>query len=145
MHTKSVIKNGLYLLMSIGLVACSTGTYVNDDGTTEKPVWPKIEPTKVDYHRGTFPTKESLHNVKAGMGKDSLYTLLGSPHFNELWGVREWNFLFHFHTPNQGKNNISTCQYKILYDKNGIARNFYWHPVLPKQGPCPAYGHETKN
>src|SRR5690606_23501992 len=34
------------------------------------------------------------------------------------------DYLFHFHTP-QG---VRTCQFKVLFDQDKIARSFYWAP-----------------
>ena len=80
----------------------------------------------------------ALKEVQAGMTKDQLYDLLGRPHFGEgIWGVREWDYLFHFHTPGQGTNNVTTCQFKVLYDKDSYTQSFFWKPVDPVEGVCP--------
>lgn len=134
---KYLIKPAALVLLGLGLFGCAAGTFVKPDGTTDKPVWPGVKRATLDHKKGTFPNMTNLQQVKAGMTKDQMYALLGRPHFSELWGVREWNFLFHFHTPNMGENNVSTCQYKILYDEHGITRSFYWQPVLPENGDCP--------
>lgn len=133
---KYFIKSGLSILLTVGLFGCAAGTFVKPDGTTEQPIWPKVNKASIQK-KGTFPNMANLQQVRAGMTKDQMYVLLGVPHFSELWGVREWNFLFHFHTPNMGENGVSSCQYKILYDEHGIARNFYWQAVTPEDGDCP--------
>src|SRR5699024_3695273 len=87
---------------------------------------------------GTFPNLSSLKEVKAGMTKDQLYYLLGRPHFGEgIVAVREWDYLFHFHTPGQGTDGVTTCQYKVLFDKDNITRDFHWNPVDPADASCP--------
>src|SRR5690606_35598367 len=39
--------------------------------------------------------------------------------------VREWDYLFHFNTPDGRK----TCQFKVLFDNDKIGRSFYWAPA----------------
>ncbi|MDO4435774.1 MAG: OmpA family protein [Cardiobacteriaceae bacterium] len=123
------------------LSACSsTKSSVSASGTTDNPVFPSVDSVQFDNNRGTFPTADELANVKAGMTKDQYYKLLGRPHFDEgFWGVREWDYLFHFHTPGQGTNNVTTCQFKILYDDNYISQSFFWKPIDPPQAICPPF------
>ncbi|WP_432785506.1 Outer membrane protein A [Oligella sp. MSHR50489EDL] len=66
------------------------------------------------------------------------YYLLGRPHFGEGFvGVREWDYLFHFHTPGRGSNGVTTCQFKVLYDSNYYTNEFYWKSVDPVDATCP--------
>ncbi len=121
----------------VSLAGCAAGTHVTEKGTTEQPVWPKWDSVVLDNTKGTFPNLQSLAQVRAGMTKDQLYYLLGSPQYNDGWRPVEWNYLFHFHTPGQGTDDVTTCQYKVLFDKDMYARSFYWHPVDPENGVCP--------
>lgn len=123
---------------SLALVACGNVSKVHSDGTTDEPVWPKVERVGMNNDMGTFPDLSSLKEVKAGMTKDQLYYLLGRPHFAEgIIAVREWDYLFHFHTPGQGTNDVTTCQFKVLFDRDVRTRNFFWKPVEPVSGECP--------
>ncbi|HLU01759.1 MAG TPA: outer membrane protein assembly factor BamE [Advenella sp.] len=122
---------------SLFLGGCSSLSKVAADGTTEKPVFP--DPRKVTFNndQGTFPNRDSLKLVKAGMTKDQLYHLLGRPHFQEgFFGVREWDYLFHFRTPKNGKNYVTTCQFKVLFDKRYRAQQFFMRPVGEPNGIC---------
>ena len=135
---QSIMKTGLVLMMATLLGACATKSDVRNDGTTENPVFPDPKSVTFNKDRGTFPTSDELANVKAGMTKAQLYTLLGRPHFDEgMFGVREWDYLFHFHTPGQGTDNVTTCQFKVIYDIKKYARSFYWKAVDPQEGACP--------
>ncbi|TDQ57223.1 SmpA/OmlA family protein [Mesocricetibacter intestinalis] len=119
------------------LSACTTaGTNVKSDGTTDKVVWPKAYDTTFDKDRGTFPNVQSLKEIRAGMTKDQLYALIGRPQYGEGFRVREWDYLFHFNTPGVGKDDITTCQYKVLFDKDSYARSFYWKAVEPVDAAC---------
>ena len=124
-------------MTAVLLTGCASGTYVTEKGTTEQPVWPKWDLVVLDNTKGTFPNLQSLEQVRAGMTKDQLYYLLGSPQYNDGWRPVEWNYLFHFHTPGQGTDDVTTCQYKVLFDKDMYARSFYWHPVDPENSTCP--------
>lgn len=118
--------------------ACaSSGTYVHVDGTADELVWPNPESTTFNKDRGTFPNVNNLKEIRSGMTKDQLYDLIGRPHFDEGFRVTEWNYLFHFNTPNKGTDGVTTCQYKILFDKNKFARSFHWKAVDPVDGVCP--------
>ena len=70
------------------------------------------------------------------MCSSDLY-LIGRPHYGEMWRPREWNYLFHFHTPGQGTNGVTTCQFKVLFDKNMFSNETYWHAVDPENATCP--------
>lgn len=140
------IKKISFLLCPLVLSACGNLSTITAEGTTDKPVWPKPNEVTFDNQKGTFPNLASLKKVKPGMTKDQLYYLLGRPHFNEgLWGVREWDYLFHFHTPGQGKDNISTCQFKVLYDNKLYTRSLFWKPVEPIDGHCPPTENANKH
>lgn len=125
------------LAMSV-LVACSAGSRVSSQGTTNNVVWPAVDRVTFDNGQGTFPSLDHLALITEGMTKDQLYHLLGRPHFDEgFFAVREWDYLFHFHTPGMGKNGVSTCQFKVLYDRDMLTRDRYWRAVEPADGLCP--------
>lgn len=134
-----MLKNPIYVLViALTLAACgSTGTHIKDDGTSDQLYWHKPESTLFNNKHGTFPTLDQLQQIRSGMTKDQLYNLIGRPHFNEGLRVREWSYLFHFHTPKKGVKNLTTCQYKILFDKKQLAQNFYWKAIEPVNAVCP--------
>lgn len=141
MQTKIIIKQGTSLLLVALLAACATKSDVKTDGTTDHPVFPPVNEVSFSFkhQKGTFPTADELAQIKAGMTKDQLYKLIGRPHFDEgMFNVREWDYVFHFHTPGQGKDNVTTCQFKILFDSNKYARSFHWKAVDPQNATCPA-------
>lgn len=120
------------------LAACgSAGTHVKADGTADELRWPNPVSTTFNKDRGTFPNLENLSKIRSGMSKDQLYDLIGRPQFDEGFRVREWDYLFHFDTPNQGTKGITTCQYKVLFDSQKYARSFHWRAVDPVGAVCP--------
>ncbi|MBF0804588.1 MULTISPECIES: outer membrane protein assembly factor BamE [Neisseria] len=147
MKTKTIIQAGASLLLAAALSACATKSNVSRDGTTDNPVFPpvhKVSPS-FKHNKGTFPTADELAQIKAGMTKDQFYKLLGRPHFNEgMFNVREWDYVFHFHTPGQGTDNVTTCQFKIIYDSKKYARSFHWKAVDPETASCPVAAPEPE-
>lgn len=137
------MKNTFFKALAVSALAAAvsacatTPTKVTAEGTTDNPVWPRWDSVTFDKNRGTFPSLASLKEVKAGMTKDQLYHLLGRPHYDEVWRPREWNYLFHFHTPGVGTDGVTTCQFKVLFDKDKFTRSFFWNPVDPVDAVCP--------
>lgn len=100
MKIKQIVKPGLAVLAAGVLSACATKSNVKADGTTDNPVFPKPYSVTLDNKRGTFPTYDELDQMRPGLTKDDIYKILGRPHYDEgMYGVREWDYLFHFHTP----------------------------------------------
>ncbi len=133
------MKTNLILLASVSLLmACASGTALNHDGSPAgELLWPTPQAVQLDQHKGTFPNVDNLRNIRPNMSRDQLYDLIGRPHFSEGFRVREWNYLFHFNTPNSGTNGVSTCEYKVLFDDSLRAQNYYWKAIDPADGACP--------
>jgi OOP family OmpA-OmpF porin len=118
------------LLMAGSLGACGNISHkvASDGSSAEQLVWPSPESTTSLHKSGTFPNVSSLRLIKAGMTKPQIMQLIGAPHFSEgVWGVREWNYLFNFRK--HGSDEVTQCQYKVLFDEHKLARSFYWQPA----------------
>lgn len=113
--------------IAMGLLsACGTRHVSRDisaDGVPGEVVFPAAE--RAVLKEGTFPNLDNLRQVAPGVTKEQLYHLLGRPHFREGYaGVREWDYIFHF----RRDGGVTTCQYKVIFDKSYLARSFYWQP-----------------
>ena len=126
MNTKLI---GITLLTSLSLAGCGTLSQVDDQGKTNEPVFPQLDKDKPEFKTGSYPNMENLRQVHAGVTRDQLYDLLGRPHFAEGFRVREWDYLFHFNTP----EGVKSCQYKVLFDKDMKGQSFYWKPAECEQ------------
>lgn len=142
-NSGSRLRFGLMALLAVTLAGCSSISNVGSDGVTENPVWPKVESVNLDNNQGTFPNFYNLTQVRSGVTKDQLYYLLGRPHFSEGFGAKEWDYLFHFHTPDAGVNNVTTCQFKVLFDSESLGRSFYWRSVGEGAGCPPGSAKES--
>lgn len=77
----------------------------------------------------TMPSLEALRKIEPAMNKDQIMDLIGHPHFSEgLYAVAEWDYLFNLKQNATDKDQI--CQYKIVFDKNYLARSFFWKPQI---------------
>ncbi len=121
----------LVLLLALGLLAaCRSHAPAGESPGASTVVFP--DAGKASLKEGIYPDIADLRRFAPGMSKRQLYTLLGTPHFNEgMWGVRQWNYLFNFRTA-QGAEYF-TCQFQVRFDDNGIAQGGYWKP-----GSCAA-------
>jgi len=126
-------------MAAVLLAGCGTLSSVSRDGKTDEPVFPDRD--DVVLSDGTFPNLDNLAQVQEGVTRDQIYNLIGRPHFSEGFHVREWDYLFHFRTP----DGIHTCQFKILFDSDKIARSFYWAPEDCRPGETPASQKYTLN
>ncbi|MEL1265898.1 OmpA family protein [Pseudoxanthomonas putridarboris] len=98
---------------------------ISPQGKAGEVIFPSTD--RIVLKEGTFPNVDSLRTVGAGITKDQLYELLGRPHFREgYYGVREWDYLFHFRMPGNG---ILTCQYKVIFDAEYRGQSFHWAPA----------------
>ena len=144
---KTVFSHTLAVLLAAGaLSACSSDmSRPNAEGTSDRLVFPEPYSLTFNNKQGTFPTAEELDKMRPGLTKHDIYQILGRPHYDEgFFRVREWNYLLNFYTPGVGVNpkgsgveGVTTCQYKVLFDKNLYARSFYWKPVFPANAVCP--------
>lgn len=135
--TKTTLIGALALSLPLLSGCAGDGTNIKDNGTTDEPKWHPYEKVTFDKDKGTYPNLENLKMVRSGLTKDQLYYLLGRPQYEDGWRPRQWNYLFHFITPGEGRGGITTCQFKAVFDKDGFANGFYWHPVSPEDGSCP--------
>lgn len=81
---------------------------------------------KAVIKEGAFPAVDRLRNMAPGLTKNQVYDLLGRSHFREgVFGVREWNYIFHFRRNDQ----VETCQYKVLFDAGKRTQSTHWLPA----------------
>ncbi len=128
------------VLSSVCAIASCTNTVGNNtidkagNLTSKTLSWPNPEDAS-ERPEGVFVNTENLAKIGPGLTKKDLYHLIGRPHFSEMKGAAEWNFIFKFR---QVDGKIKYCQYKVLFDKQRLARNFYWYPAdtCPYQAPA---------
>jgi outer membrane protein OmpA-like peptidoglycan-associated protein len=116
--------------LALALAACGNISHdvAKDGHSAGELVWPATTDTTPMHKGGTFPNLANLRQMRAGLNKPQVSDLIGYPHFSEgVWGIREWNYLFSFRHPDS--DEVTVCQYKVLFDEDRIARSFYWKPA----------------
>lgn len=133
--TKRVIFGAAILAAAVLATGCTSTVSRgwDESGNASEIIFPDID--KATQPEGIFPNLANLRNIRAGATKDELYYMLQVPHFHEINGAKEWDYIMKFRQPD---DSVKVCQYKILFDKNNIARNFYWKPANCLQKPAPA-------
>lgn len=131
------------LAVALCLLSACTGTKfvsqnVSDTGNVAPSdvIFPKIDDAW--QKEGTFPSNDSLAKIRAGMNKDQLRALIGTPHFSEGYKSREWDYILKFADAAES-DTVHTCQYKIIFDKQFKAQEFYWQP-----SSCANYAKPSK-
>ena len=125
---KSISLTAMLLVVGV-LSACGNVSHkvAADGNSAGQLIWPTPDSVTPMHKGGTFPTLDSVRLLGPGMDKQQIMSLIGAPHFSEgVWGVREWNYVFNFRKP--GSDQVTVCQYKILFDDHKLARSFYWKP-----------------
>jgi len=128
------------VLPALGLLA-GCGSYGKvRDGTTDQPIWPDVGAARPVVPESVRPDLGKLRSVQAGMTKTEVYERIGHPQYREgLAAVQEWNYVFLLP---DAAGTEATCQYKVLYDNQMLAKQFYWHPEacaqrLNPEAPAP--------
>ena len=140
MKMKKAVATGL-VMMALG--GCSTLTSVDNAGQPEgELVWPKVATDiTFDNDRGTYGDMDRIGLIRNGATRDDIYQLIGRPQFSEGFHVREWDYVFYFYDDG---GNEQVCQYKILFDDDLVARQFYWKPAYENVGySCPPQQNVT--
>lgn len=109
------------------LLSCTSvvSEFVGADGAPRgEVIFPDLEDATLP--EGIFPNLENLSSIDSGVTKKDLYHLIERPHFHEMNGAKEWDYIMKFRQPDR---SVKICQYKVLFDKDNIARNFYWKPA----------------
>lgn len=119
------MKNSIFVcafICAFILAGCTTKVSkdIGRDGqiSQENVVFP--DPNKA-WVEPISPTNDMINKIKAGATKDEILQLLSHPHFQEgMFRVVEWDYVL--------KNNGAICQYKIIFDKDGLAQSFFDKP-----------------
>ncbi|MFV8849452.1 OmpA family protein [Serratia fonticola] len=115
----------LAVVIMLSMSACTRSiSQVDNAGQTANPVFPPMD--NATRKEGSYVNLDNLNMIKPGMTKSQLYQLIGTPHFSEgVFGVKEWDYILKFRMA--GGNDL-VCQYKVVFDKDLIARTFFFKP-----------------
>ncbi|MDO5090466.1 MAG: OmpA family protein [Cardiobacteriaceae bacterium] len=120
----------IHLFTALGaalLVSACTSTVsrgVNADGSVEELVWPGLEDSWRD--EALRLPSHNIATVRVGLDRRNVFDLLDVPHFKEINGAREWNYIFQ--RPEYTRENQAVCHMKLIYDKDDRVSAIYWMP-----------------
>lgn len=98
------------LLMMLGGCASTISKGVDEQGRAQEVTFP--DPTKdATQPEGSYPNSESLSKLRVGLTKTQVQQLIGTPHYKEGFGAREWDYLLHM------PSSDVVCQLKLIYNK----------------------------
>lgn len=126
---KSFYRNGVLLavvLMSVTGCTRSISTNLTDDGRVNASdlIFPAMD--EAWQKEGQVVDIDDIAKIKPGISKEQLYQLIGTPHFSEGYKAREWDYILNIYDENQ---QVKTCQYKVIFDKEYKGQEFYWMPA----------------
>lgn len=97
---------------------------VQADGRVEELVWPSQQDSwREQPLRLPSPT---IAAVKIGLERKNVFELLDVPHFSEINGAREWNYIFQ--RPEYTPENNAVCHLKLIYNDDDQIAAMYWLP-----------------
>ncbi|VVD87104.1 outer membrane protein assembly factor BamE [Pandoraea terrigena] len=98
----------------LALAGCSTY-----DSVTDKVIG-VVTPYRINIVQGNFVSKEAYDQLKAGMTRDQVRQLLGTPLLEDIFHANRWDYVFYFK-----RGNASVVQerhLKVYFDGDTLAR-----------------------
>lgn len=97
----------------LALAGCSTY-----DSVTDKVIG-VVTPYRINIVQGNFVSKEAYEQLKAGMTRDQVRQLLGTPLLTDIFHANRWDYVFYFK-----RGNASVVQerhLKVYFDGDTLA------------------------
>ncbi len=98
----------------LALAGCSTY-----DSVTDKVIG-VVTPYRINIVQGNFVSKEAYDQLKAGMTRDQVRQLLGTPLLTDIFHANRWDYVFYFK-----RGNASVVQerhLKVYFEGDTLAR-----------------------
>lgn len=86
------VQTALIVMVCAVLGACSSGTSSMSSSAINPVNW--ITPYKVDVIQGNFVSKEQVEQLRAGMTRDQVKAVLGTPLMASLFHADRWDYVF---------------------------------------------------
>ena len=83
------------------------------------PRIPGITPYKIDIQQGNYLSQEMVSQLKPGMSKDQVRTVLGTPLLTDIFHAERWDYVWWREAPN-GKRE--SRRLVVYFDDNKLAR-----------------------
>jgi outer membrane protein OmpA-like peptidoglycan-associated protein len=132
--TKMKLNQQFLLLSLLAPILIATGCTrhvsrgLSAEGAVQEAIFPDV--THLVQKGGSVPKPDHLRLVTPGLTKAQLRGLVGSPHFREGYGAREWDYLFLLQGPD---DQMQQCRFKVVFDNQSLARTLLWAPATCAQ------------
>lgn len=113
-------------LATLALSGClNTGSMVDETASSSATLTDSDFPSlnKVWNRQVISPSPYNLNNVRVGVSKSEVAGSIGSPHFDEGFFSKEWNYAFEFNTTGDERK---LCQYKVSFDRDKLVTSTQW-------------------
>lgn len=98
----------------LALAGCSTY-----DSVTDKVIG-VVTPYRINIVQGNFVSKEAYDQLKAGMTRDQVRQLLGTPLLTDIFHANRWDYVFYF---KRGDASVVQERHlKVYFDGDTLAR-----------------------
>ncbi|VVE50108.1 Outer membrane protein assembly factor BamE [Pandoraea iniqua] len=98
----------------LALAGCSTY-----DSVTDKVIG-VVTPYRINIVQGNFVSKEAYEQLKAGMTRDQVRQVLGTPLLTDIFHANRWDYVFYFK-----RGNTSVVQerhLRVYFENDALAR-----------------------
>lgn len=75
-----------FLLLSAALAGCNS---------MPVPRIPGITPYRIEIQQGNYVSQEAVSQLKAGMTKDQVRTILGTPLLVDIFHANRWDYVYY--------------------------------------------------
>ena len=119
MHATPVLKSLLLLAISAGLAACSSF-----DGASNR-LASIVTPYQIDVVQGNVITREQVDILRAGLPRQSVRDLLGTPLLQSVFHADRWDYVFSF----RRKGEEPQLRRLTVYFKDDVVERFEADPM----------------
>ena len=95
------------IVLSLMLAACSSFTL---------PTLSSITPHKIDVQQGNLITPELREQVKVGMSRTLVRSIMGTPLVNDPFHTNRWDYVYRL----EQKGKLVEQQHMVLYFKDDV-------------------------
>ncbi|HEX9395764.1 MAG TPA: outer membrane protein assembly factor BamE [Burkholderiales bacterium] len=83
------------------------------------PRIPGVTPYKIDIQQGNFISQEMVTQLKPGMSKEQVRSLLGTPLLTDIFHAERWDYVYWRLTP---AGRRESRRLVVFFDDNKLAR-----------------------
>lgn len=79
-----------------------------------------VKPYKVDIQQGNFITQQDVAKLQAGMTKEQVRFILGTPLLNDAFHANRWDYVYRLL---RADGQINQSRYTVIFENERVARH----------------------